>query len=159
MSTLGLQAMSAADYRDWMTIIVPDYAAEKVAGGAWPRAEALARSQEALAKLLPQGVATPENWLCTLVSADTRERAGFLWFARQEQTAYLYDLYILAAQRRRGYGRQAMQLLETKARTMGFAGIALHVFGHNEAARDLYLSEGYRITDLNMRKDLPPAPA
>lgn len=47
-----------------------------------------------------------------------------------------------------------MRLLDTAASERGFGAIALHVFGHNPTARDLYLSEGYRITDLVMRKNL-----
>ena len=49
-----------------------------------------------------------------------------------------------------------MRLLEEAAGKQGFDSIGLHVFGRNTGARDLYLSQGYRITDLMMQKDLPP---
>ena len=48
-----------------------------------------------------------------------------------------------------------MQLLEIAAAQHGFYQISLHVFGENRIARELYLSVGYVITDLTMRKKLP----
>lgn len=156
---LQLEPMSAADYADWRAICIPDYAAEKVAAGTWLEAEALQRSEETLNKLLPDGLATPEHWLFTLRAGLDGTRIGFLWFARHEHTAYLYDIYIAAEHRRRGYGAKAMQLLEQAAAERGFESITLHVFGHNAAARELYLKQGYAITDLTMRKELPSAHA
>jgi ribosomal protein S18 acetylase RimI-like enzyme len=37
---------------------------------------------------------------------------------------------------------------------MGLAGIALHVFGHNQSARALYEKLGYAPTNLNLYKPL-----
>jgi ribosomal protein S18 acetylase RimI-like enzyme len=154
---LTIQPMSEQDYQDWRLIIVPEYAQEKVISGAWTEAESLQKSKNELAAQLPIGLATPEHWLFTLHLTPGTGRVGFLWFARHENTAYLYDLYIAPEFRRQGHGRQAMQLFETAAKERGFTSMALHVFGDNPGARDLYLSAGYRITDWNMRKDLPEA--
>ena len=146
--------MSEQDFQDWRRIIVPDYAREKVASGAWTEAESLKKSMDELVGQLPLGLATPEHWLFSLQLVPEGARIGFLWFARQEGTAYLYDIYIAPEFRRQGHGRQAMQLFEVAAKAREFTHTALHVFGDNPGARDLYLSVGYRITDLNMRKDL-----
>lgn len=156
-AALSLRPMSESDYEDWLAICIPEYAAEKVAAGTWLGTEALQRAQDSLASLLPQGLATPNHWLFTLRGAPDDGRIGFLWFGRFEHTAYLYDIYIAPAHRRRGYGSKAMELLETAAAVRGFTSIALHVFGFNTGARDLYLKQGYTITDLTMRKELPPA--
>jgi ribosomal protein S18 acetylase RimI-like enzyme len=56
--------------------------------------------------------------------------------------------------RGRGYGKQAMLLIEEKARELGLKSIGLHVFGVNQAARNLYEAVGYEITSLNMKKVL-----
>ncbi|HSO28244.1 MAG TPA: GNAT family N-acetyltransferase, partial [Anaerolineales bacterium] len=69
-------------------------------------------------------------------------------------TAFIYDFVIDEAYRRRGYGRLALLALEDKAREMGIDQIALHVFGHNHAARALYESVGYQVTNLQMAKAL-----
>jgi ribosomal protein S18 acetylase RimI-like enzyme len=154
---LSLVPMDAAAYAAWLAIIVPEYAAEKVANGTWPAAEALARSRDSIGSLLPQGLATPEQHLYVLRPEDGVPEVGYLWFGRKEQTAYLYDIYIYPEHRRRGYGRQAMQGLERAAAALGFSTISLHVFGQNETAAALYRSLGYAVTDLTMRKVLSPA--
>ena len=41
------------------------------------------------------------------------------------------------AHRRQGYGEQAMLAAEVQAKALGYDTIALHVFGHNHAARAL----------------------
>lgn len=151
-ATAQLRPMTDADFAAWCAVIVPDYAAEKVANGAWRPEEALQRSQDTLQKLLPLGLGTPGQHLYTLHVAG--DAVGYVWFGAAERDAYLYDLYILPAHRRRGHGRTAMRLLEGEARAHGYGAIALHVFGHNTGARDLYLAAGYAITDLNMRKVL-----
>ncbi len=69
----------------------------------------------------------------------TQILVGMLWFAVMEhgghKGAYVFDIKIDEAFRRRGYGEQAFQALETKVRELGLHTIALHVFGHNHPAR------------------------
>ena len=71
-----------------------------------------------------------------------------LWFAVQERAgqkiAYVYDVMIHPDHQRKGLGTQAFHALEDRARALGLSGIALHVFGHNEEAHDLYLRLGFR---------------
>ena len=47
-----------------------------------------------------------------------------------------------------------MRFVEDEARRRGVSGIALNVFGGNEAARSLYRSLGYKEFAAAMRKDL-----
>ena len=152
--TLELRRMSEAEYATWRSATVRDYADEKVMSGAWTREESLARSEESFDRLLPTGLDTPDHWLHTVRRVTDDEVVGYLWFAKHERDAYLYDIVILESYRRRGYGRSALRLFDAAARERGFTSTALHVFGYNTAARDLYLSEGYMITDLTMRKNL-----
>lgn len=147
-----LRPMTRADYAAWSSVLIPDYAAEKVANGSWPRRGARAQARASLAQLLPLGLGTPGHHLLTLRRG--RTVLGYVWLGPRERDAYLYDLYIRPAHRRQGHGRTAMRLVEAEARRFGFTAIGLHVFGRNAPARDLYLSEGYAITDLNMRKVL-----
>ena len=64
------------------------------------------------------------------------------------------DIVIDEPYRRRGYGQAAMLALEDSVRSLGLRGIALHVFGHNTAARALYERLGYTVTNINMAKRL-----
>ena len=58
--------------------------------------------------------------------------------------AFIDELYIAPAHRRRGYGRQAMAFVEQKAREMGVNAIHLEVDHGNGSALELYRGSGYR---------------
>jgi diamine N-acetyltransferase len=61
--------------------------------------------------------------------------------------AFIDELYIDAALRRRGYGRQAVAFVEEKALEMGVNAIHLEVDRGNDAAFELYRHSGYEDHD------------
>jgi len=61
--------------------------------------------------------------------------------------AFIDELYVDAAFRRRGFGRQAVALLEKKAREMGVNAIHLEVDRGNDPAFELYRRNGYEAHD------------
>ena len=63
--------MSEAAFEAYLARSIPEYAAEKVRAGSWHPDDALRRSQEGHAKLLPDGIATPGHFLFELVEAST----------------------------------------------------------------------------------------
>jgi ribosomal protein S18 acetylase RimI-like enzyme len=58
--------------------------------------------------------------------------------------AFIDELYIVSAHRRRGFGRQAMVFVEQKAREMGVNAIHLEVDRGNDSALELYRRTGYK---------------
>jgi len=152
-----LQPMTEADYPPWRTQSIADYAQEKQRSGQWDAADADKQAQAAFAELLPAGLHTPGHHLYTIVDA-TGTSVGAIWIARQEQpcgpVAFIYDLVVWPAHRRQGHGEAAMRALEHEVLRLGFAGLALHVFGHNEVARALYARLGYAPTNIHMFKPL-----
>jgi ribosomal protein S18 acetylase RimI-like enzyme len=61
--------------------------------------------------------------------------------------AFIDELYIVPAHRRRGIGRQAMAFVEQKAREMGVNAIHLEVDRGNDPALELYRRTGYKDHD------------
>ncbi len=61
--------------------------------------------------------------------------------------AFIDELYVDAAYRRRGFGRQAVSFLEEKAREMGVHAIHLEVDRGNDPASELYRRAGYEDHD------------
>ena len=61
--------------------------------------------------------------------------------------AFVDELFIDAAHRRRGYGRQAVAYVEEKAREMGVNAIHLEVDHGNDPALELYKRSGYEDHD------------
>ena len=57
--------------------------------------------------------------------------------------AFIDELYIALAHRRRGFGRQAMAFVEQEAREMGVNAIHLEVDPGNDSALELYRRAGY----------------
>ncbi|MNI89430.1 putative N-acetyltransferase YycN [compost metagenome] len=89
---------------------------------------------------------------------ESETAVGYIWFnvteGRRGREAFIYDIYIFEPYQGRGYGKQAMQALDEKARSMDVCKIGLHVFGQNQRAYQLYSKMGYGVTDITMSKDL-----
>jgi ribosomal protein S18 acetylase RimI-like enzyme len=153
-----LHPMTQEAFLEWKSESVPAYAAEKIASGQWQEAQALALAQKSFDELLPQGLSTPDNLLFTLRDQDVRVDVGTLWVAVQDRAgkrvAYVYDVVIRPEHQRKGHATRAFRALEDVVRSLGIAGIALHVFGHNAAAHALYVKLGYRPTNINMYKPI-----
>ena len=76
-----------------------------------------------------------------------------------KRIAYVYDVNIAPEHQRKGYASRAFLALESVARNLGLAGVALHVFGHNVAAQAMYTKLGYLPTNINLYKPVGPAGA
>jgi ribosomal protein S18 acetylase RimI-like enzyme len=61
--------------------------------------------------------------------------------------AFIDELYVDAAHRRRGYGRKAVTFIEEKARERGVNAIHLEVDRGNDPAFELYRRTGYQDHD------------
>jgi len=158
MSTVTLSAISLESYRSWLEAAVKDYAQDKVAAGTWAADRALELSQQEFDRLLPNGPATPNTFIFGIRASGISQDVGVLWVTIVERggvrLAFIYDIIVFEPYRRQGFGRAALLALETKVRELGVDQIGLHVFGHNQAARDLYEKVGYIITDISMVKKL-----
>lgn len=156
---ITLTPMTREEYEAWREESIRGFAQERVRAGNTPPEEALSFARRAFESLLPRGLDTPDQWLYSVRDGDTP--VGVVWLGRGQPgaglpptTGFIYDLLIFSEHRRKGYGAQAMLALEQEARRRGMDSLALHVFGHNVAARALYDSLGYEATSITMRKRL-----
>ena len=151
--------MNAVQFAAYLEEAIPAYAKGNVESGRWSEAESLALSQQSYAGLLPQGLATPDNYLYAIQDAATHDSVGMVWIAALthggKRIAFIYDVLVKPAYQRQGYATRALIALEDEVRVLGLAGIALHVFGHNTGAQALYAKLGYTPTNINMYKALP----
>jgi len=146
------------DFAGWLAQAIPAYALGHVEDGQWAPAEAVLRSQQAHAALLPQGLATPGHAFMRVHVEGESAPVGLLWWAETEAAGirgfYVYGLEVAEEARRRGIASAALGELERLARERHLAFVALHVFGHNLPARRLYEQAGFEPTNINMRKML-----
>lgn len=157
---ISLRAMTEEEFQAFLALSVPEYASEKVKAGNWTPEEALERSRKDHATLLPEGLASPHQHLYTIELGG--RSVGRLWLSVDPQAAggagFIYDLFVTEPLRRQGIATEAMRLLEKEALDLGVSSLALHVFGYNLAARALYQSLGYEITNINMSKVITSNP-
>ena len=155
-----LRPITEAEFAAWRDAVIPGYAQEKVRSGDWPPENAVDRARTQLDELLPQGAATRDNCLFT-ITGPVDEPVGTLWFAVKERggrrVAYIYDVVIAPQYRRQGHAARAFAALEQKVAHLGLEGIALHVFGHNQAAHSRYVKLGFVETDITMFKPIDAA--
>jgi len=97
--------------------------------------------------------------MLTLVAeGEAGERAGFIMIGRStsvftdQQQAFVYDVAVAPAFRRRGIGRRLMEHAEAYAREKGMEFITLMVDSRNDAARNLYAQLGFEDGKVLMRK-------
>ena len=152
---IRLEPMDEATFDAWRELTVRDYADEKIASGNWPAEDALRRSEAAFISLLPEGRRTAGHQLRSMVN-DAGERVGYAWFVAEDRpfgrVAFIYDIAVDAAHRRKGYAQAALGEIDTWAREHDCVGVQLHVFGGNAGARALYHRAGYVETDVTMLK-------
>lgn len=156
-----LVPMSPTEFEAYLESSVQEYAQEHVRAGNWSAEKALQMAEESFHRLLPDGLATANQYLLTIEDETLGEKVGVLWFAVEEREAgpraFVYDVQVDEAYRRQGYGTLAFEALERKVRELGLTRIMLHVFGHNRAARAMYAKLGYEVVDLIMSKTLSPS--
>ena len=158
-----LSAMTESEFTAYLAYAIPDFARDKVQAGQWAQDESLALSSAGYTEMLPQGLATPENFFFTVRHGTTRANIGMLWFAAQvragRKIAFVYDVYIQPEHQRQGHASRAFAALEVEVQKQGLSGLGLHVFGHNAGAQALYQKLGYETTNINMFKALTAAGA
>jgi len=156
---ITVRKMDDMEFAAFLERSIPEYASEKVRAGNWTPDEAAKRSRQEHAKLLPDGLATPDHYLYTIVLDG--KPVGDIWLAVEPRPegarGFIYDVFIAEPFRRRGIAGQALRLLEGEAARLSVRTLGLHVFGYNTAARALYEMLGYEITNINMAKALADA--
>lgn len=145
--------MTKKSFENYMNFSIKNYAEEKIKSGNWSEEEAEENSKKTFEQLLPQKEKTPDNYFYEIHSQEDIH-IGNIWFFKRNEEIFLADIYIDEEFQGKGYGKDTMKELETKARKLKAKTIALHVFGHNKKAFKLYESFGFYITNINMTKDL-----
>jgi len=151
-----LVPMTQSEFEAFIEHIIPDYASDNVRAGYWSEEEALEKSRKQTMSLLSDGLQTNDHYLYTLYDND--EAVGMIWLRteldRPRKSGFIFDVEIKEEFRGRGYGKQAMLLIEEKARELGIKRMGLNVFAYNDVAKNLYERIGYKVSSMNMLKDL-----
>lgn len=155
---ISLIAIEQNDFEIFLEHQIVEYAREKVKSGNWLAEQALEKSRAEYTGLLPDGLQTKDQLIFTIFNEETRTKLGVLWvqvkLAEPNRRPFICDFIIDPQFRGQGFGKQALQALDTKMEEMGVESISLHVFAHNTGAIALYKKMGYEVTNLYMGKKL-----
>jgi ribosomal protein S18 acetylase RimI-like enzyme len=148
--------MTDEQYRRYSEHAEDGYARQIAESGSMAWEEAVQKASDDYARLLPKGLASPDNYL--YAAYDTATEVGLIWLSFETKSdgihAFVYDIEVFPDFRRRGYGAAIMTAGESSARDRGALSIGLNVFGSNVGARSLYEQLGYETTSVQMRKRL-----
>jgi ribosomal protein S18 acetylase RimI-like enzyme len=151
-----MQKMTETDFTAFRELTKAEYAKERSIELGIPLAEALAKAEEEVLRLLPKGMETPDHFFFDLVADGSK--AGYLWFGVREASGkkriFIFDISVSETFRGKGFSKFMLNWLETETRKMGLKEISLHVLGRNKVARNLYESSGFEPTSIYMAKKI-----
>ena len=139
--------MTQAMYNNFIKKAIQQYAEEVAQSKGIDLDKALQLSNKEFNSLLPNGLKSENHYLNTIIN-DEKENIGIMWFSTEsdygKNEAFLCDIEINKEYRGKGYGRESMDLLESKVKEFNMHTISLHVFLHNKIACSLYNKIGYK---------------
>ena len=152
--------MLASEYSDYLAYFVPDYAAEIETNYDLSHEDALNQAKREVAVDLPQGVETDGEVLLCLED-EAGKVVGYLWYTpnAEARSVFIKDFYVFPDLRGQGYGKAALRALEQTLKESGFDQIKLRVAADNVRALRVYEATGYRVTGMNMSKNIDPEPS
>lgn len=155
---LKMIPMTTTDFERFVDTSSADYAEQCRLTGLPSLETSQPEARQNLQALLPHGLATPGHYLMLLQEEESGASIGEIWFGEvkkdDEASAFLYDLTIDAAYRRRGYASAALVLLLEEITLRGLGSLSLNVFAHNEAAQALYRKAGFIASEITMVRTL-----
>lgn len=137
--------MTDDEFYNFLEGSILSYSKDLVRAGMDNAETALINSKKQFDELLPQGHFTQNHFLYIIESTEGEE-LGHIWYEKlKENVAYICNFFIFEKFRKKGYGKQALLLVEEDAKSKDLNKIFLHVFKFNDNAISLYISLGYKV--------------
>lgn len=148
-----LEPLQQEDFERFLERGIREYAEDHVRNGNWLAEGALERSRKEFEHYLPDGIHSQDQYLWSLLDQEGH-KIGVLWVQIKHHKAFIFDFVIDEEFRGKGFGKQALMVMDEKLKSMNVESVALHVFGDNVTAQELYKKVGFKIVGINMQKDL-----
>lgn len=153
-----LREMRKKEYPAYCRYFIDDYSRELAENYGHSMEVAIELAEKELHSSFPDGPEGSEHsLLCIEAGVDgAPSLVGYLWHSIniKDNSTFIYDFYVSDEHRGRGFGRQAISVLESQLQALGIKQIKLRVAYHNDRALKLYQEVGFVITGFNMSKML-----
>jgi RimJ/RimL family protein N-acetyltransferase len=146
-----LETIQQEDFDRFLERGVREYAEDHVRNGNWPAEGALERSRKEFEHYLPDGIHSKDQYVWSILD-EQNNKIGVLWVQVKDRQAFIFDFIIDESFRGRGFGKQALAAMDEQLRSMNVESVALHVFGDNITAQELYKKMGFEVTGMHMKK-------
>src|SRR5438094_4746017 len=126
-----LVPMNESEFHAYRKDAIAQSACEHIKADQWTPGEALKLAEQEFLHRLPEGLASPKQYLLKIEDELFGMQVGVLWFTVRDEGvgphAFVYDVRIFEEFRRRHYGTSAFCALEAHARKLGLTSICLQV--------------------------------
>ena len=156
--TVTIRPMRSAEYPAYCEYFIDDYGREIAQNFGHSIVVATKLAKQELQRCFPNGLASKEHTLLCIDAEIGGEASlvGYLWHSinSSDSSTFIYDFYVSDEHRSKGYGKQAIAVLEGQLQAMAIKQIKLRVAFQNQRALKLYQEVGFEITGYNMSKQL-----
>lgn len=146
-----LKEMSDAEFSIWNENVWIAYRSELILAGM-SESEADENIKQNQQATMPEGRPAVGHYLFKAIH--NNESVGSVWLNDQGSSWFIYVIEIDESHRGKGLGRGTLRAIEEFIRGKGGTQIRLSVFGFNDVAQKLYLSEGFSTARMFMMKNL-----
>jgi ribosomal protein S18 acetylase RimI-like enzyme len=150
--TVKLAPMTPDELEDFIHEEIWDCSRGHLRDGSWPRSESLALARAELAGVTEsqRAAATSERQRLLTAHSQNGETVGWLWVKLPppgpwDGSAFLCQMTVARAHRRRGYGRAMLAALEAALAAAGLTELRMNVWEENAPAKALYDAAGYEV--------------
>jgi ribosomal protein S18 acetylase RimI-like enzyme len=144
---MRFRQMNANEFDKYSEWIISDYSQNLIKSGEYNEENIFDYAKKQINDSIPHGKDTANNFFCVMVNSQN-EDVGHIWYAKcSENEAFICDFLILEKFREKGYGKQALLLLENELKEKKLNKIGLNAFKFNKAAFSLYKCLGYKVMD------------
>lgn len=149
MQDIKLEKMTIEDYNHYIFSAITSYEAELLLSGRFDTKQAAHEfAVWEYDDIFKNGFSTPDTYLYN-ISANG-QNVGSIWFLNEDKLgvpgeAFIGDFLINEAHRKKGYGYQALLMVEKLAKGQGLIEMRLGVMNHNTNAKKLYARVGYKV--------------
>jgi GNAT superfamily N-acetyltransferase len=154
--TIELKPMTPVELEAFSAVMAFTYAKQRAEAEHFDLAVAERIATAVIARTLPEGHDTPNHRVCRIVAQPGSVPVGDVWYQLFPDTAeaHVHWLGTTYDQRRKGYARAALAVVEREVKAAGVQHLSLGVFVPNLAARALYRDVGFLPGKLQLVKTL-----
>ncbi len=148
---IKIEEFTQADYDNYLSDAIDEYAAVNIKNGRWTAEQARAMSQKQFDYLLKDGLKSEGHTFWNICLDD--KKVGLFWFYRnpkQLNNIFVYDTQIVKEYQNQGVGTSTFPIIRERLKAMGVHKISLNVFANNTGAIRLYKRLGFEMTSYNM---------